>query len=347
MHARLPIRADRLVAYPQTPTATSRYAAKAMAIHTTVMNTDQVAAPERAGYWADWINRLFHGLRSDMYGDSGFDGRMSSVRAGDVLLTRLEANRHRVMRSSAEVRACDTGYLKIVAPYSGCAGVEQKGREAWVTPDQWSIYDTTDSYAVANPVRVEHLIVMIPKAQLVERGLALDPLMARRLGGSGGVARLALETMRSAYRELPTMSEPAARGVGEAITQFVQLALLDLAGIATAQSQHEGLRDRIKAHIGAHLGDPGLSVDSIAQALNCSRRLLYNAFAEEADGLAGYILRRRLEACRKCLEDRSQLQRSITDIAFSLGFSNMAHFSRVFRSHLGLPPSDYRRSVAG
>ena len=32
---------------------------------------------------------------------------------------------------------------------AGCAGVEQKGREAWVTRDQWSIYDTTDSYAVA------------------------------------------------------------------------------------------------------------------------------------------------------------------------------------------------------
>jgi hypothetical protein len=85
--------------------------------------------------------------------------------------------------------------------------VEQKGREAWVTPDQWSIYDTTDSYAVANPVRVEHLIVMLPKDRLAERGLPLDALMARRLGGSGGVSRLALETMRSAYRELPGMSE--------------------------------------------------------------------------------------------------------------------------------------------
>lgn len=316
-----------------------------MPLNTTVMNTEQVAAAERAGYWSHWIDRLFHGLRSDLYGDAGFDGHMSSVRAGDVVLTRLEANRHRVMRSSAQVRASDTGYLKIVAPYVGCAGVEQQGREAWVTPDQWSVYDTTDSYAVANPVRVEHLIVMLPKAQLVERGMTLDALMARRLGGSGGVARLALETMRSAYRELPTMSEAAARGVGEAITRFVQLALLDLAGIATAQSQHEALRDRIKAHVGAHLGDPGLSVDSLAHALGCSRRQLYNAFAEEADGVAGYILRRRLEACRRSLAEQAQAQRSITDIAFSFGFSNMAHFSRVFRAHLGVTPSDYRRGA--
>jgi AraC-like DNA-binding protein len=306
-----------------------------------------VAASERAGFWADWIDRLFCGLKSDLYGDTDFEGRMTTVHAGDVVLTRLEANRHRVMRSSSLVRASDTGYLKIVAPYVGCAGVEQKGREAWVTPDQWSVYDTTDSYAVANPVRVEHLIVMVPKARMVERGLSLDPLMARRLGGSGGVARLALETMRSAYRELPGMSETAATGVGEAITQFVHLAMLDLAGIGTATTQREALRERIKQHVGAHLGDPSLSVDRVALALNCSRRHLYNAFSEEPDGVAGYILRRRLEACRRAFDDRSADHRSITDIAFSHGFSNMAHFSRVFRAHLGQAPSDYRRATGG
>ncbi len=263
-----------------------------------------------------------------------------------MVLTRLEANRHRVVRSSSLVRQSEVGYLKIVAPFVGCAGVEQKGREAWVTPDQWSIYDTTDSYAVANPVRVEHLIVMIPKDRLAERGLSLDALMARRLGGSGGVSRLALETMRSAYRELPGMSETAARGVGDAITQFVHLSMLDLAGIGTAVTQREALRERIKQLVTERLADPGLSVDAIALALNCSRRQLYNAFAEEPDGVAGYILRRRLECCRATLADRAQQHRSITDIAFSFGFQNMAHFSRVFRSHLGLPPSDYRRGAA-
>ncbi len=316
-----------------------------MSLPVHAMSTDQVAAPERGSFWADWIDRLFCGLKSDLYGDADFEGRMSTVHAGDIVLTRLEANRHRVMRSQSQVRASEVGYLKIVAPYVGCAGVEQQGRETWVTPDQWSIYDTTASYAVANPVRVEHLIVMVPKDRLAERGLSLDPLMARRLGGSGGVARMALETMRSAYRELPGMSETAALGVGDAIAQFVYLSMLDLAGTGSAVTQREALRERIRQYVGAHLGDPSLSVDSIAHALNCSRRHLYNAFSEERDGVAGCILRRRLEACRKTFDDRANDYRSITDIAFSFGFSNMAHFSRVFRAHLGVPPSDYRRAA--
>ncbi len=197
-----------------------------MGIRPEVMDTAEVDPGERAAFWCDWIARLFQGLKSDQYGDADFSGRASTLRAGDVVLTHLEATRHRVMRSSAIARATEVPYLKIVAPWVGCAGVEQKGRETWVTPGQWSIYDTTDSYAVANPESVEHLIVMLPKAQFASRGLALDPLMARRLGGSGGISRLALDTMRNAFRELPNMPETAARGVGEAITQLVHLSLL-------------------------------------------------------------------------------------------------------------------------
>jgi AraC-like DNA-binding protein len=317
-----------------------------MGVRPQLMSTDEVAAPERVAFWGEWIARLFQGLKSDQYGDTDFSGRASTLHAGDVVLTHLEATRHRVLRSSSIARATEVPYLKIVAPWVGCAGVEQKGRETWVTPGQWSIYDTTDSYAVANPERVEHLIVMLPKRTLAERGLVLDPLMARRLGGNGGVSRLALETMRNAFRELPNIPDGAARGVGEAITQLVHLSLLDLAGQATAQTQREALRERIKQYVAQHLADPGLTVDAIARALNVSRRQLYNAFAEEPDGVAGYVLARRLEACRQLFVDRGHDHRSITDIALGFGFQNMAHFSRVFRAHLGMAPSDYRRAAA-
>ena len=256
-----------------------------------------------------------------------------------MVLTRLAATRHRVRRSSTVARATEQPYLKIVAPWTGCAGVEQKGRETWVTPGQWSIYDTTDSYAVANPERVEHLIVTLPRDAVAERGLALNPLMARRLGG---IARVALDTMRSAFTELHDMPEPAARGVGDAITQLVRLSLLDLAGQVTAVTQREALRERIKQYVAQHLADRALSVDALARVLGCSRRQLYNAFADEPDGVAGYILQRRLDACRRAFDDRASCHRSITDIALGNGFENMAHFSRVFRAHWGMAPSEYR-----
>jgi AraC-like DNA-binding protein len=309
---------------------------------TQVMSTDAVAPVERAAVWRDWIWSHFGGLESDLYGDTGFDGHISASHAGDVVLTKLEANRHRVLRSQHLARASDTSYLKIVAPTQGSAVVEQKGRQAWVRPGGWAIYDTTGSYEIANPERVDHLIVMLPKEQFAERGLRLDPLMARQVGGASGISRVALETMRSTAQELPNMSESAARGAGELIIELVRLSLLELAGQENATTQLEAFRDRIREHIGQHLRDPGLSIDRIATALNCSKRHLHNAFNAEDETLAHHILRRRLHACMRDLKNPALAQRTITEIAFSWGFNSGAHFSRVFREHAGLSPSDFR-----
>ena len=291
---------------------------------TTTVSTDDVAPRERAPVWRDWIWKHFGGLESDLYGDTDFDGHMASARAGDVLLTKLEANRHRVVRTADMVRASEEGYLKIVAPMKGRAGVEQMGRQAWVAPGAWTLYDTTGSYAVANPERVDHLT-------------------ARPVGAASGIARVALTTMRSTFEELPHMSAEAARGAGELIAQLVRLSLIELAGQATHQTQREALKDRIRAYVALHLRDPELSVAQIAQAMNCSKRHLYNALADDKQPLASHIQHLRLEACiRELLHPMAQ-NRPITDIALSWGFNNLSHFSRVFREHTGMSPSEFRQ----
>jgi len=305
------------------------------------LSTDAVAPRDRAPQWCEWVWQHFGGLDSDLYGDAGFDGHLVASHAGDVILTRLEANRHRVLRTPGMARTSDTAYLKIVAPWQGSATVQQRGREASARDGAWVIYDTTNPYEIANPERVDHLIVMVPKATVTEHGLRLEGVMARRLGASG-ISRVALETMRNTYQELPHMSEAAARGAGEMIKQLVQLSLMEVAGMETAVTQREALRDRIRAYVQQHLRDPDLSADGIARALNCSRRHLYNAFTGEGESIAGFIQRLRLQACVRELQQAGPNARPITDIALSWGFGNPSHFSRVFRDHTGKSPSEFR-----
>ena len=88
-----------------------------------------------------------------------------------------------------------------------------------------------------------------------------------------------------------------------------------------------------------------LTVDHIAQALNCSKRHLHKAFSEEDNTLAHYIQRQRIQACMRELAHPARAHRTITEIAFSWGFNNGAHFSRVFREHTGQSPSDFRESA--
>lgn len=230
----------------------------------------------------------------------------------------------------------------MVAQLEGRACFEQNGRQVWLSPGEWSVYDTTRAYAVSNPEAVRQMVLMIPKEQLPERKLKLDDLMVQRFSGTTGVSRLAWDTMRAAFTELPSMSDTAADGVADVITHLVQLSLLERNGQHSAVSQREALRDRIGQFIDRHLGDPELTIDRMAQALNCSKRHLYNAVADDEETLAAMIQRRRLEACLRDLRSSAQAQRSVTDIALSWGFSNSAHFSRVFRTHVGCSPSEYR-----
>ena len=309
----------------------------------TLLTTDDIDARDRAPQWCEWVYRHFGGLQSDLYGDRDFDGRIAASQAGDVILTRLEANRHRVLRTPSMARTSDTAYLKIVAPWQGSASVQQQGREACAREGAWVIYDTTGSYEIENPERCDHLIVMVPKDAVADRSFRVDGVMARRLGTSG-ISRVALETMRNTYQELPNMSEAAAQGAGELIKQLVRLSLQEVAGLETGVTQREALRDRIRGYVQLHLRDPALSVDAIARALNCSRRHLYNAFSGEGESIAAYIQRQRLQACIRDLQQQGPHARPITDIALSWGFGNLSHFSRVFRDHTGKSPSEFRGS---
>ena len=87
--------------------------------HDPVHRRRRTARPRAA--WREWVFQHFGGLESDLYGDTDFDGHMAASHAGDVILTKLEANRHRVLRSPHLARTSETGYLKIVAPWQGSA----------------------------------------------------------------------------------------------------------------------------------------------------------------------------------------------------------------------------------
>ncbi|NDF46531.1 MAG: DNA-binding protein, partial [Betaproteobacteria bacterium] len=75
------------------------------------MSTDDLPVRDRLGQWSEWITQQFGGLDSDLYGDTAFDGQMHSSRAGQVIMTKLEASRHRVIRTPDMARTSEVPYL--------------------------------------------------------------------------------------------------------------------------------------------------------------------------------------------------------------------------------------------
>jgi transcriptional regulator GlxA family with amidase domain len=55
------------------------------------------------------------------------------------------------------------------------------------------------------------------------------------------------------------------------------------------------------------------------------------------------VYARRLARCRAALDEPGQTHRSISDIAFAWGFSDMTHFGRRFTAAYGVLPREIRR----
>jgi AraC-like DNA-binding protein len=86
-----------------------------------------------------------------------------------------------------------------------------------------------------------------------------------------------------------------------------------------------------------------LSPGSIAASHHISLRLLHKLFEEQGTSVGRWIRERRLERCRRDLLDPALDDMPASAIAFTWGFADAAHFTRVFREAYGHPPGEYRR----
>ena len=98
----------------------------------------------------------------------------------------------------------------------------------------------------------------------------------------------------------------------------------------------------IKADIGRHLCDPGLSIDKIAAGHGISPRYIRKLFQEEQTTFSDFVLHLRLERSRKMLRSRECAASTIALVAHACGFGDLSYFNRTFRRSYGITPSDFR-----
>ena len=82
-----------------------------------------------------------------------------------------------------------------------------------------------------------------------------------------------------------------------------------------------------------------VTLEALAKKLDVSPFRLCRAFRQATGGsLHQHLLRLRLVTA---LEKLPAYQDRLTDLALDLGFSSHSHFTQVFRSHFGIPPSTW------
>ena len=88
------------------------------------------------------------------------------------------------------------------------------------------------------------------------------------------------------------------------------------------------------------------SPELIARQLRCSRAHLYRVFAAQGETVANYARELRLQRAHALLTRVNAAKQQIGDIAYSCGFEDPVHFTRLFRQRFGLTPSELRSTVA-
>jgi len=65
-------------------------------------------------------------------------------------------------------------------------------------------------------------------------------------------------------------------------------------------------------------------------------------FAGTGSTFTKFVLEQRLQQARRLLSSRTGGSKKISEIAYDVGFSDLAYFNRTFRSRFGMTPSDCR-----
>jgi AraC-like DNA-binding protein len=107
------------------------------------------------------------------------------------------------------------------------------------------------------------------------------------------------------------------------------------------EANNTGLFVAAQMLISRHLTSHRLNPELIARQLHCSRAHLYRVFAAQGETVANYVRKHRLRRAEELLANDAKKE-SIGDIAYRCGFEDPAHFTRLFRQHFGLTPSELR-----
>lgn len=299
--------------------------------------------------WEDRICRTFVPLRATCDGDTaGFSGDVDSADLGSVVLASVTASHAVVERTRRLIRQDDPELYKFGLQVSGTSVVEQDDRQAQLTPGDLAIYDTSRPYRISFSDDFRMTVAMFPRklVRLPEDHMA--GLTAVRLAGDSGLGALIAPLMKGLTGDLGDATTVIAAHLGDAVVDLVTAAFaqqLQQPLDAGSSASRRALRARVGKFIDDHLHDPDLTSKAVADAHFVSVRYLQKVFEAEGVSVSAMIRTRRLERCRRDLAAPQNRDVPIVTVAQRWGFTDAAHFSRLFRSAFGQSPREYRKNA--
>lgn len=310
---------------------------------TETISTLEVSPPLRNAVWEACNRTHLIGLKASSPALTGVLGTMRSALLNGVSVADISGNAHTVERTPAMTHQLRIDSVMFTFVLSGESfHYYNGGSPVLVRPGEVAVYDSDHPFLLGFSEGMRAVAVSVPRYHLADIGLqdTFRTLKVLRHTGSGVDSRSArqlLEVFLGAF-EPPAGVDP--HEFGERFVADVLQAVRALTGQPrdpTKDYLHEAL-----AFIDRHLADPGLSVAHLAQELNLSKRHLSRVFAGSDSTVAQAILQQRLRHARGLLTDPGTAHLTAAEVGLRSGFTSPSHFSRVFRGHFGMSPTQAR-----
>jgi AraC-like DNA-binding protein len=310
----------------------------------TVFSTEDVHQRDAFDYWHEILCKTIVRHHCTPADRKTFYARVQSAALADIQLVQFE---NAPVQSDITVRHIAHASGDEILVRRQTAGVfvgEQEGREFVLEAGDLVLFDPHRPMRGKYQSGARQLILKVPRRELEVRVGNVRCMLARPIKPTAGELSLT-----SAYLAmLPTYVESlGARAVDVVRDQALDLVALSLAkALEQARPRLSAARSlvlvNVRAAIEARLADPELDAESVASAAGVSVRYANAVLAVEGTSITRLIRSRRLDRCRRALEDASQSHRTVSEIAYGWGFSDMTHFGRSFRTAFGLLPREYR-----
>src|SRR5690606_18108494 len=99
---------------------------------------------------------------------------------------------------------------------------------------------------------------------------------------------------------------------------------------------------KVLKYIHDNISNPDLNVENLADELFLSRSQLYRKIKALTGQTANEFLRKvRLEKAKQMIESRDN---SISEVSYNVGFSSPSYFSKCFKSHFGILPTELNKT---
>jgi AraC family transcriptional activator of tynA and feaB len=307
----------------------------------TVFSTKPVHPRDRFDFWHSVACQNIVDHDSRPANRLNFEAEIDVASFGRFELVLFQNSSMQVTHTMRHISHAKSDRLFVCRQISGSICLEQDTREIVLEAGDFTLLDPLRPYDGRFSEGSATLVLKVPRRELEGRIGKIRNMTARLIKPvrveDGLTSSLSVLLPSLAGKMNPVSEEMVAN-------HTLDLVALSL---ATVDDRHPRVSSgkalvllHIRSAIEARLSDPVLDAQTVAAAAGVSVRYANDVLADHDTSIMRLIRERRLARCRSALEDPNQSHRTVSEIAYGWGFSDMTHFARRFKKSYGILPSE-------